>query len=188
MILIDSILMDEAIIHDTFACDLHACKGACCTLTGGEGAPLKKEEIPLIQDAIPFAMKYLNERSISIINEDDWIGGTDEDPFVQCIDDADCVFVYKEEGIAKCALEKAYHEGLTSFRKPISCHLFPIRIRNFGGDYLSYQPFEECKPAFNHGKEQGILVIDAVKDALIRAFGEQWYEQAQDMRAQEGKE
>ncbi|MFM6956472.1 MAG: DUF3109 family protein [Ignavibacteria bacterium] len=185
MILIDSILMDEAIIHDHFACDVHACKGACCTLKGGEGAPLKHEEISMIQSAIPFAMKYVSEQSRAIIANQQWIGGTELDPFVQCIDDADCVFVCKEDGIAKCALEKAYHEGKTTFRKPISCHLFPIRVRNFGGDYLSYQPFEECTPAFDHGKHNNIVVLDAVKDALIRAFGEQWYDQAKEMKTQE---
>jgi len=185
MILIDTILMDEAIIHEHFACDVNACKGACCTLSGGEGAPLKHEEIPMIQDAIPFAISYVNAKSQAIIANNQWIGGSELDPFVQCIDDADCVFVFKEDGIAKCALERAYHEGKTTFRKPISCHLFPIRVRNFGGEYLSYQPFEECKPAFEQGKRANILVLDAVKDALIRAFGEQWYDQAKVMKTQE---
>ncbi len=185
MILIDSILMDEEIIREHFACDLNACKGACCTLSGGEGAPLKKEEISMIQDAIPFAIKYLDERSHNMLQNNDWVGGSGDDLYVQCIDDADCVFVYREAGIAKCALEKAFHEGATTFRKPISCHLFPIRVRNFGGEYLSYQPFEECKPALQYGKQEGTLVIHAVKDSLIRAFGEHWYEQAIDMTTQE---
>jgi hypothetical protein len=177
--------MDEEIIREHFACDLNACKGACCTLSGGEGAPLKKEEISMIQDAIPFAIKYLDERSRIILQKNEWVGGSGDDLYVQCIDDADCLFVYREAGIAKCALEKAFHEGTTTFRKPISCHLFPIRVRNFGGEYLSYQPFEECKPALQYGKKEGTLVIHAVKDSLIRAFGEHWYEQAIDMTTQE---
>ena len=185
MILIDSILLDEEIIQKHFACDLHACKGACCTVSGGEGAPLKKDEIPFIQDAIPFAMEYLNERSRIILQKNEWVGNSGDDLYIQCIDDADCVFVYREEGIAKCALEKTFHEGKSTFRKPISCHLFPIRVRNFGGEYLSYQPFEECKPALQYGKQEGTLVIHAVKDSLIRAFGEHWYEQAIDMTTQE---
>lgn len=153
MILIDSILMDEAIIHEHFSCDVQACKGACCTLKGGEGAPLDKREIPFIKEAIPSVLSYLDEESIQILNDESWIGGTPDEPFVQCIDDADCVFVFREKGIAKCGLEKAFFEKQTTFRKPLSCHLFPIRIRNFGGDYLSYQPFEECKPAIEHGKK-----------------------------------
>ena len=186
MILIDSILMDEAIIQEHFSCDLQECKGACCTISGGEGAPLLNEEIPLIEECIPHAMEYLGNVSKKFLEKESWIGGTPEEPFVQCIDDMDCVFVFRDDGIAKCALEKAFHEGKTSFRKPISCHLFPIRIRNFGGDYLSFQPFEECKPAFDHGKNNGNTVIHSVKDALIRAYGETWYELALDSMKPEG--
>lgn len=108
MILIDSILMDEAIIHEHFSCDVQACKGACCTLKGGEGAPLDKREIPFIKEAIPSVLSYLDEESIQILNDESWIGGTPDEPFVQCIDDADCVFVFREKGIAKCGLEKAF--------------------------------------------------------------------------------
>ncbi|MBM4150650.1 MAG: DUF3109 family protein [Ignavibacteria bacterium] len=186
MILIDSILMDEAIIHEHFSCDLQTCKGACCTLRGGEGAPLDKREIPLIKEAIPSVLSYLDDESIQVLKNESWIGGSPDEPFVQCIDDADCVFVFREGGIAKCGLEIAFFEKNTTFRKPLSCHLFPIRIRNFGGDYLSYQPFDECKPAIEHGKKQQSLVIHSLREALIRAYGEDWYDQAQEFMSQEG--
>ncbi|NBO69304.1 MAG: DUF3109 family protein [Bacteroidetes bacterium] len=186
MILIDSILMDEAIIHEHFSCDLQACKGACCTLSGGEGAPLDAREIPQIEETIPFILPYLTNESKEVLQTKSWVGGTPEEPFVSCIDDADCVFVYRENGIAKCAMEKAFLEGKTSFRKPLSCHLFPIRVRNFGGDFLSFQPFDECKPAMEHGKRQHAVVIDSVREALIRAYGQNWYEQAHEYMNQEG--
>ena len=185
MILIENILMDESIIREHFACNVHACKGSCCTLTGGEGAPLKFDEIAQIQESIPHVVGYLNEQSKNLLIADQWVGGSGDNMFVECIDDADCVFVFREEGIAKCALEKAFHEGKISFQKPLSCHLFPIRIRNFGGDYLSYQPFEECEPAKDYGKQQGTFVIESVKSALIRAFGEKWYDKAKQETIQE---
>lgn len=187
MILIDSILMDEAIIHEHFSCDLHSCKGACCTLSGGEGAPLDPREISSITDAIPFTFPYLSEESKHILEQESWIGGTPDEPFVSCIDDRDCVFVFREEGIAKCALERAFFDGKTTFRKPLSCHLFPIRVRNFGGEYLSYQPFEECKPAMKYGKEQNALVLDSAREALIRAYGVDWFMQAREFLHQEGR-
>jgi hypothetical protein len=176
MILIEDILIDEQILSTPFSCDLGACKGACCTIKGGEGAPLDISEVESLQQAFSHALPYLSNNSKEYIEKHGFISGSENDLSVTCIDNKDCVFVfYDEQHIAKCALEKSYFDGKSSYRKPISCHLFPIRVRNFGGDYLSFSPFEECKPAYNHGISTHTKSYESVKEALIRAYGEDWY-------------
>lgn len=111
-------------------------------------------------------------------NRDGKVGfyeGEPGDYATTCVDDEDCVFVYHDNGIAKCAIERAYNEGKVSFRKPISCHLYPIRVRSFAGDILRYHEIAECKPAVAKGDSEKIGVIEFLKDALIRRYGEEWY-------------
>jgi hypothetical protein len=176
MILIDNILLDENLVSTPFLCDLGKCKGACCTVKGGQGAPVLDGEVEDIQNAIKPASKYLSERSLSFLNKHGAIEGEAGELSTVCIDDRDCVFVFYEGDVAKCAIEKAYFAGETSFRKPLSCHLFPIRIADFHGPYLYYDEFEGCQPALPHGKKHNVHIPEAVKEALIRAFGEEWYE------------
>lgn len=174
MIKIDNILVDEKIGSTHFSCDLTKCKGACCTFPGEYGAPVLKEEIKSIQEALPVAMEYLSERSKSIILDEGYITETYGHYHTNCIDKKDCVFVYYQGDIALCSLEKAYLDGKTTFRKPVSCHLFPIRVNDFGEKYLYYEQIEECKPALLNGKKQNLTIAHSVKDALIRALGEEW--------------
>ena len=89
----------------------------------------------------------------------------------------ECVFVYFEDDIAKCAIETAYWEGKTDFQKPISCHLFPIRVSDFGGDVLRFEKFDECKPAFAAGKNNNITVVEYCEEPLNRLYGKNWYSQ-----------
>jgi hypothetical protein len=177
MFLIDNILGDDAILHQPFLCDVRRCKGACCTVKGGSGAPLLDSEVELVRDAVPVAWDYLSKRSQAAISQHGAVEGEEGEYGTVCIDDADCVFVFYERGsdVAKCAIEQAYNDGKTSFRKPISCHLFPVRVADFNGTYLYYEEFDECKPALAHGAAQGATVHDCVRDALVRAYGEEWF-------------
>lgn len=187
MFLIDNILVDENIVSTPFLCELSVCKGACCTVKGGQGAPLLDEEIVLLENSIKPASKYLSERSkAEIAKHGSWEGAPGEYTTL-CIEDADCVFVYYEGDVAKCAIEKAYFEGRNEFRKPISCHLFPIRITDFHGDYLYYDKFDECAPALAHGTREKVHIPETVKEALIRAYGEEWYNKLNSL-VQERKE
>jgi hypothetical protein len=127
--------------------------------------------------ALPAAMEYLSEKSISIIQEEGFIEQTGEVYHTVCIEKKDCVFVYYSGDIALCSLEKAFIDGKTDFRKPVSCHLFPVRVGNFGGKYLYYEKIKECEPAIKNGKVQKLKIYDSVKDALIRSFGENWYKE-----------
>lgn len=174
---IDNILIDEEIAGAKFSCDLQKCKGACCTFPGEYGAPLLDNEIELMKEAYPAAKEYLSPRSIKIIESEGFYEGKTGDLSTKCIDKKDCVFVYyTEEKIAKCAIEKAYFDGKTEFRKPISCHLFPIRVGNFGGPYLYYEKFIECRPGVKSGKENNIELYQSLKESLTRAYGAEWYE------------
>lgn len=185
MILLDNILLDEQILTQSFACDLKQCKGACCTTKGGAGAPLRDEEIELIESATPAALEYLTPRSATYIQTHGWYEGSPGEYATQCINDRDCVFVFYEGDIARCALERAYFEGNATFRKPLSCHLFPIRVADFGGTYLYYEEFSECTPALTEGKQTGQVVLDTAREALQRAFGEEWVEAATALSEQE---
>jgi hypothetical protein len=175
MILIDKILVDEEISTSHFSCDLTKCKGACCTFPGEYGAPVLREEIEQMKKSLPSAMEYLSEKSKAVISRDGFVEGSDDIYHTVCINKKDCVFVYYSGDIALCSLEKAFIEGKTDFRKPVSCHLFPIRVSDFGGTHLYYQKISECNPAINNGKKNDLKIYQSVKDALIRSFGEEWY-------------
>ena len=181
MILIDDILVDDEIKESKFSCDLIKCKGACCTFPGESGAPVTENEIAIIKAILPKVKKYLPERSLKYIEENGFFNKEKDGSYsASCINDKDCVFVFYEEGIAKCGIERAYNEGEHDFRKPLSCQLFPIRTGNYGGDMLYYEKFDECKPGREKGKREGIPLYKTVKDALIRAYGKDWYQKLED--------
>ncbi len=167
------VIMDPEVNSTFFACDLLQCKGACCTLPGGAGAPVTVEECEEIRNALPAALPYLNARSRGIIERHGYVD-TQGDA-LRCIDDRDCVFVIREEGIAKCALEKAWNAGESSFRKPISCHLFPIRRTSGIYDHLRVERFPECEAGYARGEREHIPLITFARDALVRAYGEEWF-------------
>lgn len=175
MILVDDILVEDRIASTHFECDLQKCKGACCTFPGEYGAPLLDEEVDKIKEALPYAMEYLSEKSIKHIEEQGFIQGSPGEYTTTCIEKKDCVFVYYEGDIAFCSIEKAYRDGKIDFKKPISCHLFPIRVGNFNGKYLYYEKIPECNAALIRGKEKQVKIYQSVKEALIRAYGEDWY-------------
>lgn len=175
MILIEEIGVDKSIVQNNFLCDLNKCKGACCTFEGEYGAPVLDEEVEAIRLSYPAAKKYLSERSIRVIEESGFVEGDAGNQTTVCIDRKDCVFVYYDGDIAKCALEKAYHEGENDFRKPISCHLFPVRIGNYGGIYMYYEQIKECKPAIQLGIKTNTKLYKMLEEPLIRAFGDEWF-------------
>lgn len=175
MVLIENILMDEELINEKFCCDLSQCKGACCTFPGEFGAPVLDEEKALIEKYYPDVKKYLSKKSINYIENNGLVEGRKGNLTTVCINKRDCVLVFYEGDVAYCALEKAYKNGEIPFRKPLSCHLFPIRVKNFGGTYLYYSVIDECKPAKSFGEKNNILLLDSLKESLVRAYGEEWF-------------
>ncbi len=148
-------------------------------MPGGRGAPLLPEEAAAVNDAVSVATRYLSERNRRYIERFGAVEGDDDDDLATvCIDDRDCVFVYDEGGVAKCAIERAYFNGETDFRKPLSCHLFPIRINElFGGSYLRYEKIQQCTPALVNGARQDVPLYRFLEEALVRAFGRSFYDQ-----------
>ncbi len=174
MHIIDDILIEEDIIHSFFACDLEKCKGACCTFPGEYGAPLLNEEISIIESFLENVKEFLSSRAIEIINSSGFYRGGTNHYTTQCIDKRDCVFVYYDNVIAKCALEKAYLAKKTNWRKPLSCHLFPIRIKKYSQIHLHYEKIPECLPGIVKGTINNQHLIISLNEALIIAFGEDW--------------
>jgi hypothetical protein len=147
-----------------------------CTLPGGRGAPVTEQECSEIEQAMPSVEKYLPQYALNRIRQAGFWEGMSGQRALECIDRKDCVFVFYEGNIAKCALEKAYNNGETTFRKPLSCHLFPIRIsKERTHDHLHVERIPECNGGYKNGEEKKIPVTTFLREALIRAYGEEAY-------------
>ena len=172
---VDNVLVSKELAVSHFACDLSICKGACCTLESDFGAPTFNEEIEKISEVLPVVKKYLSPEHILEIEKNGFFEEKGGEILIKSVGRKACVFVFCEDGIAKCSIEKAFLQKETGFRKPISCHLFPIRISKFGGDVLRYEKFNECKSAIVNGKEKEIKLIDFCSEPLQRSYGNKWY-------------
>lgn len=177
MIIVDNVLVSDDLIENHFCCDLSACQGACC-IEGDTGAPLDPLEIGELEDYFPVFQKYMTEEGVRKIEEDGSFEYDFEGHFVTpLLKDEACAYIYYEDDIAKCAIEKAYLNGEIDFRKPISCQLYPIRIKVLP-DYeaLNYHRWIVCEQACEKGKELQIPVYRFLKEPLIRKYGEEWFE------------
>ncbi|HEY6953061.1 MAG TPA: DUF3109 family protein [Bacteroidota bacterium] len=175
MISVKNTTIDPSIAVKKFACDLVRCKGACCTMPGPKGAPLLEEEIHEIIKAFPVVRKYLDDDHLRAIDEFGLVERSAEAITTTCFNHRACVFVTYENGVAKCSFEKAYFKKEITWRKPLSCHLFPIRIDHGFHDHLRYESIPECLPALERGQAEDVVLSNFLKDALVRYYGEQWY-------------
>ncbi|MBI1806322.1 MAG: DUF3109 family protein [Ignavibacteria bacterium] len=175
MFVIGEAIVEEDLVHQPFVCDLDGCKGACCTLPGGRGAPLEDNEVQEIEQAYPKVKKYLSSRHMQAIEKLGMFEGGPGNFATACIDNKECVFVFYEDGIARCSFEKAFLRGETSWRKPLSCHLFPVRISKGVVERVRYEEIPECSPALRQGSLKDVRLYEFLKDPLIRKFGESWY-------------
>jgi len=182
MILIDDILVANDIVKKKFACNLSACKGACC-VEGDYGAPLDEDEIFTIAQILPDVLPYLPEASKKVIADEGFHTYNKEAKLSETalMEDGACVFMGRDKlGITFCGIEKAYNDGKTEFKKPISCHLYPVRVTHVkasGFHALNYDKWDICNAACTRGEKEEIRVFEFVKDALIRKYGEEFYEQ-----------
>lgn len=160
-----------------FACDLLRCKGACCVV-GDAGAPVKQSEIPILNKAWEQLNGALRDRAREVVAAQGLIQNGATAPELNCTDGAECVFVtYDRNGIAGCAIHQAWAEGRFGWIKPLSCHLFPVRIMSVGDtDYLNLEYVPSlCSPACEKGASQGIYLSDYLQEPLTRAYGAEWY-------------
>jgi hypothetical protein len=181
------VLVRQDVVKTPFKCDLHKCKGACCTIDSQYGAPLNWEEVYVISGILKHAKKYLSPQHQMEIEENGFYEVKKDEPMTRSINNRACVFVYYENGVARCSIEKAYLDGKTDFKKPISCHLFPIRVSYFGGDILRYEHLDECQPAIENGKDQNITIAEFCEDSLNRLYGEKWYLQLKERSRKAGQ-
>ena len=172
-------LVSEQLFDQAFACDLGACKGACC-VNGDAGAPLEEKELPILQEILPILKKYLRKEGLEAIKaQGAYTTNELGEHETTLIDGADCAYViYDEKKVALCGIEEAYNQGEISFKKPVSCHLYPVRIKQYSEfAAVNYDRWEICDDACSLGKELSVPVFKFVKQALVRKFGEQWYEE-----------
>jgi len=179
MVAIEDKLISDDVLEQQFVCDLHQCKGGCC-VDGDTGAPLTQEEADIIEDIYPQIKSRLMPAAIALIEEEGSHTFDDEYGLVTpTLHGGICAYgYYDDHGIVKCAIEQAYRDGEIDFIKPISCHLFPIRITEYEHyDALNYEPRKKlCKPACKLGQSLKVPVYRFLKAPLIRKYGEPFYE------------
>ncbi len=180
MIAIDNTLISEDVVEKKFVCDLNACKGACC-VAGDSGAPLEKDELKIIDSILEKVKPFMVKKGIKAIEKNGAyvIDGDGDYTTTLVSPGAECAFVYFDENkIAKCAIEKAYLEKIIDWKKPISCHLYPIRItKHKSYDAVNYDKWSVCAPACACGEKLDVPVYKFLKEPLIRKYGKEWFKQ-----------
>ena len=172
---IDGVLISPDILNVRFFCDLGKCKGTCCIIESEFSAPLAEHEISEIEKIITIVSGFLPHDHVREINKKGFWEKNGKCYRTRSVNNRDCVFVSYDGDIAKCGIEKAYQERKIDFIKPLSCHLFPIRISDFSEPILRYEEYHECKPALQKGLEKNMSLINFCQDALERVFGKEWF-------------
>ena len=183
MLIVGNILVSEDILEKKFVCDLNACKGACC-VQGDAGAPLLDEETGILEEEYENFKAYLRpEGREAVSREGAFTIDSDGDLVTPLVGNKECAYtIFDTNGNASCGIEKAWLDGKTAFRKPISCHLYPIRVKQLVDiEALNYHSWDICKPACKCGSSLEVLVYRFLKDALIRAYGDVWFTQLEEI-------
>ncbi len=175
--MIENTLVSEELKSICFSCDLWQCKGDCC-VEGDAGAPLEEEEISILEDCIDEIKPYMSKEGLKTIEKTGVFDYDAEGEYVTpLVNDRECAFVYFQDGISYCAIEKAWLEGKISFQKPVSCHLYPVRLSNLKHHTaVNYDRWDICNAALIKGKQENIPLYKYLKVPLIRKFGEKWYQ------------
>jgi hypothetical protein len=181
VIAIENVLVSDAVTQEQFVCDLKKCKGACCE-EGDAGAPLEKEELDLLKEHYEEIKPYMTPEGRAEVEKQGLYRYDKEFGWVTpTIDGRICAYGHVDkQGIIKCGIEQAYHAGDISWKKPISCHLYPIRIKKSkrgNEEYVNYEPREGlCDPACSLGKKLKVPVFSFLREALERKYGKEFFE------------
>ena len=178
MLQIDDTLISSDVLEKKFICDLSKCKGACC-IEGDSGAPLTPEEQDVIEKNMPIISKYITPEGRKAIEAQGvWFIDQEGDTVTTLIEGAQCAFTVFDGDVAKCGIEKAWIDGAIKFRKPISCHLYPIREQKYDTfTAVNYDTWDICEDALIMGEKKGVPMYVFLKEPLIRKHGKEWYEQ-----------
>ena len=177
MFQIGKTIVSEEIVQKDFLCNLSACKGACC-IAGDAGAPLEEKETEILKEIYPLVKPFLRKKGIEAIEQQGTsVIGEDGEFETPLVDGADCAYVtFDNRGTALCGIEEAYNQGEIKWKKPVSCHLYPVRVQDYSEfAAVNYHQWEICDDACTLGKELQVPVYKFVKEALIRKFGEDWF-------------
>jgi hypothetical protein len=187
MIVLQNTVISDDIKDKFFVCNLEKCKGACC-VEGDLGAPLETEELQILADNYEQIKPYLSDAGRQAIAEQGlYIKDWEDDFSTTTIGNRECAYaIYDENLTLKCGIEQAYLDGKISWKKPISCHLYPIRITKFDGfEALNYDKWQICNPACSFGADLGVRVYQFLKEPLIRKYGAEWYQELETLVADE---
>lgn len=194
MFKVQNTILSEDIATAKFSCDVSRCKGACCVV-GDAGAPVSKNEIPVLKKAYKLLKEELRPRAREVVEQEGLIKGNNKEGYeLNCTDKKECVFVeYTDGNIAICAIQKAYFEGRMSWEKPLSCHLFPVRLKRIlDFDYANFEYVPSlCAAGCESGERKGTWLSEFLKKPLTRRYGKEWYkkfsESCREVRQKEGE-
>ena len=178
MIEIDGIIVSTDILTEKFLCDLAACRGICC-VEGNSGAPLEADEARVLAEEWTSFRPFMTPEGVAEVERQGFsVVDSDGDLVTPLVGDAECAYSYNSDGVTLCAIEKAWVEGRTAFRKPVSCHLYPIRVARFGDGSLglNYHRWAVCEGARVLGRERGVPMYRMLREAIVRRFGEEFFE------------
>ncbi len=178
MLEIGKTIISLDVLEKYFVCDLQTCKGVCCVY-GDSGAPLSNYETDILKNIFNDIKGFLRQEGLEVIESiGTHIIDSDGDLVTPLINNRECAYTIIEDGITKCGIEKAFYSGATNFIKPVSCHLFPIRITTYKDfDAVNYKPEKQCNCALVLGESEKVPVYEFLKDALLRIYGKEWFEQ-----------
>jgi hypothetical protein len=180
MFRIGNTILSEEIATTKFACDISNCKGACCVV-GESGAPISRKEIPAVRKAYHKLKSELREEAVKAVEEQGLIQENDKEGFeITCVDERECVFVdYTDNGEAICVIQRAYFQNRIGWEKPISCHLYPVRLKKIAGmEYANFEYIPDlCSAGCKKGNKEGIYLSDFLEDALVRRYGREWFDE-----------
>lgn len=179
MIIIGNCVLSDELYEQRFVCDLAVCRGGCC-VEGDAGAPLLEEETVILEKIAGRVLPFMIPEGIAAVNKlGYWVRDGDNELTTPLVENRQCAYVfYDRNGVARCAIEQAYEERLIEFQKPVSCHLYPIRITRYTHyEALNYHRWKLCDCAREKGKKLNVRVYRFLKDALIRKYGKQWYDE-----------
>ena len=183
MIEIEGKVINTEIFRRRFVCDISKCKGTCC-YDGDSGAPLEKEELDKLTEVFPAVEPLLSDKEREEISRQGlWVTDADGDFVTPIIDGRECVYTNREpDGTWSCAIEKAFREGKTNWRKPISCYLYPIRVsKTRKYELLNFHEWEVCRPAMELGQKVGTPAYKFLREPIIEKFGEDFYKELEEL-------
>lgn len=180
MFKVKDVILSEDIATSRFACDITRCKGACCVV-GDAGAPVDKSEVAVLRKAFRQLKHRLAPEAVQAVEAKGVVQKSAKDGYeITCIDAGDCIFVEKDEkGVATCAIQNAYYKGEFNWEKPISCHLYPIRLKKVSGmEFANFEYIPDlCSAGCDKGNRTGTYLAEFLEKALKRRYGTEWYQQ-----------